>query len=97
MARRIYSAMRSAYLNSVYKVIATNGKWEIYIGGAGGSHVRKGDLLCTVDNEESAIALGGRFIPLRTSSATAASCSGVSRGFGPAAMRLRSPAIPSAL
>lgn len=35
--------------------------------------------------------------PLRTSSATAASCSGLSRGFGPAAMRLQSPAMPSAL
>src|SRR5271166_3572747 len=35
--------------------------------------------------------------PLRTSSATRASCSGVRRGFGPAAMRLQSPATPSAL
>jgi hypothetical protein len=33
---------------------------------------------------------------LRTRSATRASCSGVRRGFGPPAMQLRSPPIPSA-
>ena len=43
-------------------VTVGDGKWEIYIGGAGGSNVRKGDLLCTVDSEESAITHGGRFM-----------------------------------
>src|SRR5579871_1285196 len=30
-------------------VAIEGGKWEIYIGGAAGSRVRKGDLLCVVD------------------------------------------------
>jgi nitrite reductase (NADH) large subunit len=51
-----------ALIKDVGFVAVGDGKWEIYIGGAGGSHVRKGDLLCTVDSEESAIAYGGRFM-----------------------------------
>jgi nitrite reductase (NADH) large subunit len=51
-----------ALIKDVGFVAIGDGKWEIYIGGAGGSHVRKGDLMCTVDSEESAIALGGRFM-----------------------------------
>lgn len=51
-----------ALIKDVGFVAIGEGKWEIYIGGAGGSHVRKGDLLCTVDSEESAIAYGGRFM-----------------------------------
>jgi nitrite reductase (NADH) large subunit len=38
------------------------GRWEIYIGGAGGAHVRKGDLLATVDGPEEVITLTGRFL-----------------------------------
>jgi nitrite reductase (NADH) large subunit len=37
-------------------------KWEIYIGGAGGSHVRKGDVLCVVDDEDDVLLYTGRFI-----------------------------------
>jgi nitrite reductase (NADH) large subunit len=51
-----------ALIKDVGFVAIGDGKWEIYIGGAGGSHVRKGDLMCTVNSEESAIALGGRFM-----------------------------------
>ncbi|MDQ6869496.1 MAG: nitrite reductase large subunit NirB [Pseudomonadota bacterium] len=51
-----------ALIKDVGFVAIGDGKWEIYIGGAGGSHVRKGDLMCTVNSDESAIALGGRFM-----------------------------------
>ena len=35
-------------------VAIEGGRWEIYIGGAAGAHIRKGDLLCTVDDAETA-------------------------------------------
>ncbi len=38
------------------------GRWEIYVGGAAGASVRKGDLLATVDDAELAKTLTGRFI-----------------------------------
>ena len=41
-----------ALIKDVGAVAIGDGKWEIYVGGAGGSHVRKGDLLCVVDSEE---------------------------------------------
>jgi nitrite reductase (NADH) large subunit len=43
-------------------VAVEGGRWEIYVGGAAGSHVRKGDLLATVDRPENVIALTGRFL-----------------------------------
>jgi nitrite reductase (NADH) large subunit len=43
-------------------VAIEGGKWEIYVGGAAGAHVRKGDLLATVDDPEQVIALTGRFL-----------------------------------
>jgi nitrite reductase (NADH) large subunit len=43
-------------------VAIDGGRWEIYVGGAAGAHVRKGDLLATVDNPEEAITLTGRFL-----------------------------------
>jgi nitrite reductase (NADH) large subunit len=43
-------------------VAVGDGKWEIYVGGAAGAHIRKGDLMCTVDTEEEAMLLGGRFM-----------------------------------
>src|SRR5262249_37660197 len=43
-------------------VAIEGGRWEIYIGGAAGSTVRKGDLLATVDRHEDAVTLTGRFI-----------------------------------
>jgi nitrite reductase (NADH) large subunit len=38
-----------------------DGKWEIYVGGAGGSHLRKGDVLCIVDTEDDVLLYAGRF------------------------------------
>jgi nitrite reductase (NADH) large subunit len=43
-------------------VAVEGGQWEIYVGGAAGSHVRKGDLLATVDSSSDVIALTGRFL-----------------------------------
>ena len=38
------------------------GRWEIYVGGAAGAHVRKGDLLATVDDPDVVVTLTGRFM-----------------------------------
>jgi nitrite reductase (NADH) large subunit len=43
-------------------VAIDGGRWEIYVGGAAGAHVRKGDLLATVDNPDEVIRLTGRFL-----------------------------------
>jgi nitrite reductase (NADH) large subunit len=43
-------------------VAVEGGRWEIYVGGAAGAHVRKGDLLATVDSAEEVITLTGRFL-----------------------------------
>jgi nitrite reductase (NADH) large subunit len=43
-------------------VAVEGGKWEIYIGGAAGSSVRKGDVLCAVDSHEEVLRYMGRFI-----------------------------------
>lgn len=43
-------------------VAIEGGKWEIYVGGAAGAHIRKGDLLATVDDPELVITLAGRFL-----------------------------------
>ncbi|MBW0014564.1 nitrite reductase large subunit NirB [Mycobacterium sp.] len=43
-------------------VAIDGGQWQIYVGGAAGAHVRKGDLLATVDTPEEVIALTGRFL-----------------------------------
>ena len=40
-----------AYVKDVGFVAIGGGKWEIYVGGAAGAHIRKGDLLCTSDSE----------------------------------------------
>jgi nitrite reductase (NADH) large subunit len=51
-----------ALVKDVGAVAVEGGKWELYVGGAAGSHIRKGDLLCTVDSHDDAIKLSGRFI-----------------------------------
>jgi nitrite reductase (NADH) large subunit len=51
-----------ALIKDVGAVAIGDGKWEIYVGGAGGSHVRKGDLLCVVDNEDDVLLYAGRFM-----------------------------------
>ncbi len=43
-------------------VAVEGGKWEIYVGGAAGAHIRKGDLLATVDDPDTVITLTGRFL-----------------------------------
>ncbi|WP_439032073.1 nitrite reductase large subunit NirB [Gordonia terrae] len=39
-----------------------DGKWEIYVGGAAGAHIRKGEVLATVDSPAEVIRLCGIFI-----------------------------------
>ncbi|MHC9294897.1 nitrite reductase large subunit NirB [Mycobacterium sp. LTG2003] len=43
-------------------VAVGDGRWEIYVGGAAGAHIRKGDLLATVDDPDTVISLTGRFL-----------------------------------
>jgi nitrite reductase (NADH) large subunit len=51
-----------AYVKDVGLVAVEGGLWEIYVGGAAGAHVRKGDLLCTVSTHADALTIVGRFI-----------------------------------
>jgi nitrite reductase (NADH) large subunit len=51
-----------AYVKDVGVVAVDGGRWEIYVGGAAGAHVRKGDLLATVDSPAAVITLTGRFL-----------------------------------
>ncbi|WP_432562937.1 nitrite reductase large subunit NirB [Kineococcus sp. SYSU DK003] len=51
-----------AYVKDVGVVAIGGGRWEVYVGGAAGATVRKGDLLATVDSPEEVITLTGRFI-----------------------------------
>src|SRR6185503_4268909 len=43
-------------------VALEGGRWEIYIGGAAGSRVRKGDVLCVVDTHDDVLRYMGRFM-----------------------------------
>ncbi|WP_238011197.1 nitrite reductase large subunit NirB [Dactylosporangium sp. AC04546] len=51
-----------AYVKDLGVVAIEGGRWEIYVGGAAGAHVRKGDLLTTVDSADEVILLTGRFL-----------------------------------
>jgi nitrite reductase (NADH) large subunit len=51
-----------AYVKDLGVVAIDGGKWEIYVGGAAGAHIRKGDLLCTLDSAEEVIRMTGRFL-----------------------------------
>jgi nitrite reductase (NADH) large subunit len=51
-----------AMVKDLGAVAVEGGKWEIYIGGAAGSSVRKGDILCVVDTHEDVLKYMGRFI-----------------------------------
>jgi nitrite reductase (NADH) large subunit len=51
-----------ALVKDVGAVAVEGGKWEIYVGGAAGSHIRKGDLLCVVDSHDDVLRVSGRFI-----------------------------------
>src|SRR6185437_1521165 len=43
-------------------VAVEGGRWEIYVGGAAGAHIRKGDLLASVDTAYQVMTLTGRFL-----------------------------------
>src|SRR6185436_2688438 len=43
-------------------VAIEGGKWEVYVGGASGSRVRKGDVLCVVDAHDEVLRYLGRFM-----------------------------------
>ena len=51
-----------AYVKDI-GLVAVEGGWEIYVGGASGATVRKGDLLARVDTDAEAIARGARVPP----------------------------------
>jgi len=51
-----------AMVKDVGLVAVEGARWEMYVGGAAGAHVRKGDLLCTIDTADQALLLVGRFI-----------------------------------
>jgi nitrite reductase (NADH) large subunit len=51
-----------SYVKDVGIVAIEGGRWELYIGGAAGAHIRKGDLLCTVDDAETAKVIAARFL-----------------------------------
>jgi nitrite reductase (NADH) large subunit len=51
-----------AYVKDLGAVAIAGGRWEIYLGGAAGGTVRKGDLLCTVDSHADVLTFMGRFI-----------------------------------
>ncbi|MDL5155003.1 nitrite reductase large subunit NirB [Actinomycetospora termitidis] len=43
-------------------VAVEGGQWQIYVGGAAGATIRKGDVLATVDSHEEAVRITGRFL-----------------------------------
>ncbi len=51
-----------AYVKDVGVVAVGAGRWEVYVGGAAGATVRKGDLLATVDSAAAVMTLTGRFL-----------------------------------
>jgi nitrite reductase (NADH) large subunit len=51
-----------AMVKDIGAVAIEGGKWEIYVGGAAGAHVRKGDILCVVDSHEEVLKFSARFM-----------------------------------
>jgi nitrite reductase (NADH) large subunit len=51
-----------ALIKDLGVVAIGDGKWELVVGGAGGAHVRKADLLCTVVGEDAVMKMAGRFM-----------------------------------
>ncbi len=51
-----------AMVKDLGAVAVEGGRWEIYVGGAAGAHIRKGDILCVVDSHEEVIQIMGRFM-----------------------------------
>ncbi len=50
-----------AYIKDI-GLVAIEGGWEVYVGGAGGTVVRKGDLLATVADKDAAIEVALTFL-----------------------------------
>jgi nitrite reductase (NADH) large subunit len=50
-----------AMVKDIGAVAVEGGRWEIYIGGAAGAHVRKGDILCVVDSHDDVLKYAARF------------------------------------
>ncbi len=51
-----------AMVKDVGAVAVEGGRWEIYVGGAAGAHIRKGDILCSIDSHEAVLQIMGRFM-----------------------------------
>ena len=51
-----------ATTKDVGAVAIEGGEWEIYVGGAAGARVRKGDVLCVVDSHDDVLQHIGRFM-----------------------------------
>ena len=51
-----------AMVKDLGAVAVEGGKWEIYVGGAAGAHIRKGDILCVVDTHDDVLQIMGRFM-----------------------------------
>ena len=51
-----------AMVKDVGAVAIEGGRWEIYVGGGAGSHIRKGDILCVVDSHDEVLRMMGRFM-----------------------------------
>jgi nitrite reductase (NADH) large subunit len=51
-----------AMVKDIGAVAVEGGRWEIYVGGAAGAHIRKGDILCSVDSHEAVLQIMGRFM-----------------------------------
>ena len=51
-----------AMVKDLGAVAIEGGKWELYVGGGAGAHIRKGDLFCTLGSHEEVIHMMGRFM-----------------------------------
>ena len=51
-----------AMVKDLGAVAVEGGRWEIYIGGAAGAHIRKGDVLCSVGSHDEVLTIMGRFM-----------------------------------
>jgi nitrite reductase (NADH) large subunit len=51
-----------ATIKDLGAVAIEGGRWEVYVGGAGGSAVRKGEVLCVANTHEEVLLYMGRFM-----------------------------------
>lgn len=51
-----------AMVKDIGAVAVEGGRWELYVGGAAGAHVRKGDILCVVDSHDEVLKYSARFM-----------------------------------